>query len=286
MSWKPRLFYLSVIAALSVSMTSVIYAQDAKPAEKKAIASDSANQETTKPVAEEIDSSQMTFEEISKDFADRTRAFRAHRRSLPRAEKRKDKTKAPSANDYQVRLTELINEDPGSQVGLDAVDWWVKNGGRARHMDVILGLVMKNYSKLESINKYVPYFPFYLPEDPAEKYLRELLENNPSDVIKGNASFQLHEMLGKRLKKLDGEKAASVEAEIKTLNDSIYNDYPDVADAMGSNLVARLDSVEFAKKLRTGQPVPDIVGTDVDGVEFKLSDYNGKVRVLTFWGHW
>jgi len=37
---------------------------------------------------------------------------------------------------------------------------------------------------------------------------------------------------------------------------------------------------------RIGQPAPEIVGADIDGVPFRLSDYRGKVVVLDFWGHW
>ncbi len=37
---------------------------------------------------------------------------------------------------------------------------------------------------------------------------------------------------------------------------------------------------------RLGQPAPEIVGDDLDGVPFRLSDYRGKVVVLDFWGHW
>ena len=31
---------------------------------------------------------------------------------------------------------------------------------------------------------------------------------------------------------------------------------------------------------------PDIIGHDLDGVPFKLSDYRGKVVVIDFWGDW
>jgi cytochrome oxidase Cu insertion factor (SCO1/SenC/PrrC family) len=34
------------------------------------------------------------------------------------------------------------------------------------------------------------------------------------------------------------------------------------------------------------QVAPEIAGEDVDGKEFKLSDYRGKVVVLSFWGFW
>jgi hypothetical protein len=38
--------------------------------------------------------------------------------------------------------------------------------------------------------------------------------------------------------------------------------------------------------LATGRQAPEIEGEDIDGVPFKLSDYRGKVVVLTFWGFW
>lgn len=35
-----------------------------------------------------------------------------------------------------------------------------------------------------------------------------------------------------------------------------------------------------------GNRIPDISGSDIDGVSFSLSDYNGKVIMLDFWGDW
>jgi len=40
------------------------------------------------------------------------------------------------------------------------------------------------------------------------------------------------------------------------------------------------------ERLQLGMIAPDIVGQDLDGVEFKLSDYRGKVVVIDFWGNW
>lgn len=37
---------------------------------------------------------------------------------------------------------------------------------------------------------------------------------------------------------------------------------------------------------KVNESAPDITGEDVDGKEFKLSDYRGKVVVLDFWGFW
>lgn len=35
-----------------------------------------------------------------------------------------------------------------------------------------------------------------------------------------------------------------------------------------------------------GELAPEIEGTDLDGVAFKLSDYRGKVVMLDFYGDW
>jgi cytochrome oxidase Cu insertion factor (SCO1/SenC/PrrC family) len=37
---------------------------------------------------------------------------------------------------------------------------------------------------------------------------------------------------------------------------------------------------------QVGQEAPEIEGEDIDGKQFKLSDYRGKVVLLDFWGHW
>ena len=39
------------------------------------------------------------------------------------------------------------------------------------------------------------------------------------------------------------------------------------------------------KTLRVGKEAPEIKAGDLDGKEFKLSDYRGKVVLLDFWGH-
>lgn len=40
------------------------------------------------------------------------------------------------------------------------------------------------------------------------------------------------------------------------------------------------------EKLAVGNSVPDILGEDIEGVPFKLSDYRGKVVMLSFWASW
>jgi thiol-disulfide isomerase/thioredoxin len=45
-------------------------------------------------------------------------------------------------------------------------------------------------------------------------------------------------------------------------------------------------SIFEIQNLSIGKPAPEIAGEDLDGVKFKLSDYRGKVVMLSFWGTW
>ena len=40
------------------------------------------------------------------------------------------------------------------------------------------------------------------------------------------------------------------------------------------------------RTLSVGKVAPEITGVDIFGNAFKLSDYRGKVIMLSFWGHW
>jgi len=46
------------------------------------------------------------------------------------------------------------------------------------------------------------------------------------------------------------------------------------------------DALFEIENLQIGCTAPDIVGVDVEGQAFKLSDYRGKVVLLDFWGFW
>jgi hypothetical protein len=43
---------------------------------------------------------------------------------------------------------------------------------------------------------------------------------------------------------------------------------------------------EVVEGVAMGDRAPDVSGTDLEGVKFKLSDYKGKIVMLDFWGDW
>lgn len=58
-------------------------------------------------------------------------------------------------------------------------------------------------------------------------------------------------------------------------------------EATDAELIDELKGpIDLREKLGVGATAPDIVGVDLDGTPFKLSDYRGKIIMLDFWGDW
>lgn len=110
----------------------------------------------------------------------------------------------------------------------------------------------------------------------AEEAIAEVLANNDHAKVKGAALFVRAQIA------LQGEKAGGEarEAALGNLRQAL-----ELAPA--ASFAPRAEGQIFEQEhLQVGKQAPDIEGTDLDGVEFKLSDYKGKVVLLDFWGNW
>ena len=85
--------------------------------------------------------------------------------------------------------------------------------------------------------------------------------------------------------KEEKEKAAEEMPKAQAAADKLFAEA--AALAAGTQHIDRIGAPVFEKeRLQVGMQVPDIVGEDVDGVVFKLSEYRGKVVLIDFWGFW
>jgi hypothetical protein len=67
----------------------------------------------------------------------------------------------------------------------------------------------------------------------------------------------------------------------------LNNNYAEIPFGRGSTIGKEVEGILFVlNHLTIGKQAPDISGSDLDGVEFKLSDYRGKIVMLDFWGDW
>ena len=69
----------------------------------------------------------------------------------------------------------------------------------------------------------------------------------------------------------------------------LSEDYGDVEigeSNIGEMVARKIKAIEVRSRVKVGKVAPEIEGPDIDGENFKLSDYRGKVVMLDFWGDW
>ena len=117
----------------------------------------------------------------------------------------------------------------------------------------------------------------WLDIEQSDKLVLELAANPKASKDTGAAALaSIVERIEKDKQPSDAEKKKAEELRARLLKD--YD---------GTPIVERLEATEFRDKfLKEGLPVPDFTTKDVEDVEFKLSDYKGKVVLLDFWGFW
>jgi thiol-disulfide isomerase/thioredoxin len=113
-----------------------------------------------------------------------------------------------------------------------------------------------------------------------------------SDTNSSNSWFEKHKNFILEEEKNGGAKAASLEAE--NFYHIVLNKYancptlqPTNAFQLKSTLgeLAKIELFEL-EHLTVGKTAPELEGEDIDGQKLKLSDYRGKIVVLSFWASW
>ena len=257
-------------------------------------AQDEASEPKKEPTAQAEQKSEQdeetnlkTFGEHEKHFRNDMRAYMARYRAASTKEAKQDEyANRPMIKPLQAELTDLLKNSSVSEETKKGVQWWYKKARVEDHEDVVLRLILENFPEAEFIEEHLHKLPYDLPHAEIEKYLRSILAVNTFDTARARAIYQLRGVLNKDIKELEGEKAQMVKAELESLKNTLLTKHTDVENINGIKLTELVEAQEFESKLEIGKPVPDIVGQDLDGVKFKLSDYHGKVTMISYWAFW
>jgi hypothetical protein len=218
------------------------------------------------------------------------------------------------------RALELAQKHPKDPVALDALSNVIllPRYPDRPEIETAYDLLRKNYVTSDS-NSLVraiemAFHIFAETSTKPEQFLRAVVEKNPHPKIQAYTCFYLVRLLKKqaswaeqlrdpaRAKRLEERLNADVVKHLKVSDPNkllkemeelvervVSNKYSDLkwVPGLDSTLGEKAKSELFALRyLSIGKTAPEIEGKDIDGKRFKLSDYRGKVVVLSFWGHW
>lgn len=145
----------------------------------------------------------------------------------------------------------------------------------------------------------------------AEKLLRAAMDTSPHQAVRAQACYYLAALLSREANLVEqlraepdlaprvlqyygkeyGSHLSSLDlAELTTRREQVYTRMREsfrevrIQDTTMGTIAER--ALFAIRHLSIGRPAPEIVGEDIHGTQFKLSDYRGKVIMLSFWGHW
>jgi hypothetical protein len=204
------------------------------------------------------------------------------------------------ATPFTKRALDIAEKNAKDPAAFDALLFVVRDAGGIYNDpigDKTVDLFLRDHLQNPRIGEICP--PLGNDDNPlAEKLLRAIMEKNPMRENQGQACFNLGVYFMNRARASDSaaDKKKKQESAVKAFEETSAK-YGDVKGPGGRTLgeaaktqLQALKTEEKAAKaderLSAGKAAPDIEGADLDGKEFKLSDYRGKVVMLDFWGHW
>lgn len=211
---------------------------------------------------------------------------------------------------FAKRFLGFAKEHPHEPTADDALLWIVQNVRGRPDTSTALNLLAKHHLSSEKLGPACVHIS-RSRSAAAEKLLRGMLEQSPHKETRAQACFHLARLLNVESGIVDqlkqqpdlaervlqyygkeyGKYLSSLNpAELTKRREQVYelmlDTFPDV-EVEGGTMGKTAEQALFAiRHLSIGRRAPEIKGQDILGSEFKLSDYRGKVVMLTFWGHW
>jgi peroxiredoxin len=217
------------------------------------------------------------------------------------------------------RFLELAEKYPEDAAAVDALTEVVSTMQYGPEADKAAEILARRYLGHEKIAKYFERLTAGTHAPPAQALLRAFAERGATTEVRAVASFKLAKSLlsvaetadklradksgafaqqfeqnsplgDEFVKHLRGEDSKKLTAEgEKILREIIAKhakvQHPYMRGTLGEAAEWELEELQNPK-FAVGRPAPEIEGKDVDGKSFKLSDYRGKVVLLTFSGNW
>lgn len=183
----------------------------------------------------------------------------------------------PTADDAVKELFALVGTEPASDGALAGLAWIMRAPSPPENAEQALGLLAKHHVDSEDLADIVMRAGG--TSETVITALTTIAEKSPHRKVKGCATLSLG-------KALMGDPVHGKRGE--ALLEKAAKEYGDIKIHGGRSTIGKVATGQLfeSRRLQIGMTVPDIEGEDIDGVEFKLSDYRGKVIMIDFWGDW
>ena len=259
-------FGVSLLAQEPVPATPVIPAASTEAAK--------TDPKTAEVVADKAaPTAKAQIEAATKAYDKKSKAFRLKfRAELDRTKRRALYSSQPSATSTVDLILKLAKENPKAEGIEDGLVWSMMRSSSEQGKEAG-DLLLPHFKDSEVIGQLASMYSNMWKG--GEDGLRQIIAKAGSEEVRQGATYLLASKLIKKDTKSEGL------AMMMNLQKS-----PELAKTNPKLFKNIKRDLFIAENLSVGCTAPDIVGTDHEGKEFKLSDFKGKVVLLDFWGFW
>lgn len=200
---------------------------------------------------------------------------------------------APPVEEFRPKFRALAEKYAGKPEALGILVWLADDGvagpedheGRQSAKWAIEQMTKGHAAKPEIKDRLAPlqYLDETVGQDPLMALYNKIIESNPDRDTKAVATLNLGILHQRDVREGSDDQPPRKAAQAMAMKAfrSLKNDYA------GTKAAERADRFIFQlENLQIGMKAPEIVGTDADGNEIRLSQFAGKVVMLDYWGYW
>jgi hypothetical protein len=295
--------WLGVFAAVMLLPATALRAQDNQDekTDPPAAKADSGDEASVTPAEQ--------YKALVAEYQSAYQKWLSEAQAASREGKAVDMTSRPNPQTFAAKFMALADKNPDEPVAADALFWIASNVRRGPEAEKAIAALFEKHPESEHIGPACALLSSN-PSKATEDTLQKVMKTHPDTDVQGQACYALAGMYKSLLSLLpmleDEQRAKQIasfygddfitfvksrdvdktNADVEQLFETISAKYANVNSRRG--LLGELAKRELfeIRNLSVGCDVPDIVAEDIDGTEFKLSDYRGKVVLLDFWGDW
>jgi hypothetical protein len=226
---------------------------------------------------------------LESEYETASRAFReALKRKAESGDPSQDERTTDPTPVFHARFYDLAWRAKGTEAGGRARIWLLNHHrpsldepARVELRQILDELLQDHVQSglMERLVAFLRFRTWSVGDGAAAKALQKIAAKNPEPRIQA-AALVTHAELMMNPEGYMGTQGKFLEA-ARQLLERVKRDYADTPQAQeAERLLFELDHLQI------GMVAPDFEATDENGAKWKLSDYRGKVVVLSFWGFW